>query len=97
MVATVVDRLSTSSAPGFSNTLMPTLLAAMDMRSSAGNASAVEAVEGAALSALAAFCLKLSEKAFKPLFIRLQEWAAAAKHGAQSLEEMFFKLLELGN
>ena len=46
-------------------------------------ASGVDAVESAAIDTLLALTLKLSEKAFKPRFLRFLEWAATAPAGAQ--------------
>lgn len=41
-------------------------------------------MEAEAIAALLNMTLKLSEKAFKPRFLRLVEWAATAPAGADS-------------
>ncbi len=44
----------------------------------------VDAVEAEAIAALLNLTLKLSEKAFKPRFLRLTEWAATPPAGADA-------------
>lgn len=51
------------------------------------------AVERAAVAALEALTVKLSERAFKPLFLRLVEWARATLPAAAGASATSLKLL----
>ena len=43
----------------------------------------VHVIEAAAIRAVVALVMKLTESRFKPLFLRLLEWAAVNKHGSE--------------
>lgn len=79
MVAATANGMDTKTAATYHESLFSFLLKALDSRqagSFAGAGGATHhAIESAAVQAMLALVMKLSESRFKPLFLRLLEWA----------------------
>lgn len=85
-----VEGMQASAAAAHSDLLAGLLLRALDVRqrqpvSLPGDG--VDAVESASVALLVALTLKLSEKRFKPLFLRIFEWASTQPAGQGELSE----------
>ncbi|GIL74166.1 hypothetical protein Vretimale_4805 [Volvox reticuliferus] len=84
MVAAAVAALEPKVAAQYSESTFVFLLRALDVRQRRPSAlaahgdTAIDAVEAAAVGAMVALVMKLSEARFKPLFLRLLEWASTA-------------------
>jgi len=87
MVSATASRLDTKEAATYSEQIFRFLLRVLDVRAlSPPSLAGCEAdVEASATSALVALTMKLTESRFKPMFLRLLEWAAAAT-SAQDVE-----------
>ena len=75
MVSLAVGRMQTAVAASHAEALWSFLLHALDARQQHPGPS-VHLVEAAATELLVKVTLKLSEARFKPLFLRLLDWAA---------------------
>ncbi|GIL54419.1 hypothetical protein Vafri_9956 [Volvox africanus] len=84
MVAAAVQGLEPKLVAQYGETTFAFLLRALDVRQRRPSAlvahgdTAIDAIEAAAISALVALVMKLSEARFKPLFLRLLEWGSTA-------------------
>ncbi|PNH06163.1 hypothetical protein TSOC_007476 [Tetrabaena socialis] len=82
MVAAAVTAMEPKVAAQYHEQLFAFLLRALDVRQrqppplAAHGEAAVSAVEAAAVRALVALVMKLSEARFRPLFLRMLEWAS---------------------
>ncbi|GLC34752.1 hypothetical protein PLESTB_001159600 [Pleodorina starrii] len=82
MFAATAAALEAKVAAQYCDGMFAFLLRALDIRQrrppalAAHGDSAIDVVEAAAISALVALVMKLSEARFKPLFLRLLEWAS---------------------
>ena len=74
MAERTVSALQPSAAAGHADALFSFLQQALDVRQSAPNLDA-QPVERAAITALVALVMKLNERQFKPLFLRLHAWS----------------------
>ena len=74
MAERTVAALQPSAAAGHADALFSFLQQALDVRQSAPAADA-QPVERAAITALVALVMKLNERQFKPLFLRLHAWS----------------------
>jgi U3 small nucleolar RNA-associated protein 10 len=89
MVAATASAMDAQAAAAYHEQLFAFLLRALDARqrrllpggAGAAGSGALAQLEGAAVAALVALVMKLSEARFKPLFLRLLEWAAAPGPG----------------
>jgi U3 small nucleolar RNA-associated protein 10 len=92
MVAATAAAMDTKAAAAYHEQLFAFLLRALDARQrrllpgggAAAGSAALARLEGAAVAALVALVMKLSEARFRPLFLRLLEWAAAPGAGPAS-------------
>ncbi len=84
LVAASALRLDAAAAAAGADAMLAFLLRALDLRSAPPPAllGAEHQAEQAAVAALCALTLKLSETKFKPLFLRVLEWAAGAPAGS---------------
>ncbi len=78
MVTSAVQHLDAASTATRHEMLFAFFLRALDLRRSAASAAEVEAVEAAVVRGIVALTMKLSETQFKPLFLRMVDWAGAA-------------------
>ncbi|GFR47970.1 hypothetical protein Agub_g9794, partial [Astrephomene gubernaculifera] len=82
MVASCASALEAKLAAQYCDQMFVFLLRALDVRQRRPQAlashgeTAIDAVEGAAIRALVALVMKLSEARFKPMFLRMIEWAS---------------------
>ena len=74
MAERTVAALQPSAAAGHADALFSFLQQALDVRRSAPALDAQQ-IERAAITALVALVMKLSERQFKPLFLRLHAWS----------------------
>lgn len=74
MAERTVTALQPSAAAGHADALFAFLQQALDVRQSTPEADAQQ-IEHAAITALVALIMKLNEKQFKPLFLRLHAWS----------------------
>ncbi len=74
MAERTVAALQPSAAAGHADALFSFLQQALDIRQSAPALDAQQ-VERAAITALVALVMKLNERQFKPLFLRLHAWS----------------------
>lgn len=78
IVTATAQALDAKTAPAHLETVFGTLLRALDVRAlKPAGIQSVPRVEKAAVAALISLVMKLSESRFKPLFLRLLEWASA--------------------
>jgi U3 small nucleolar RNA-associated protein 10 len=82
LVASATERLDTKAAATYSEQVFLFLLRVLDVRAlrppSLSGQNHLHDVEVSALACLVALTMKLTESRFKPLFLRLLEWAQAA-------------------
>ncbi|KAK9810295.1 hypothetical protein WJX72_008160 [[Myrmecia] bisecta] len=77
MVSTSVERMDAPTAAAHSDAIFGFLLRALDMRQQRpAGITSLDATERAAIAALVAATMKLSEARFKPLFLRLLDWSS---------------------
>jgi U3 small nucleolar RNA-associated protein 10 len=82
MTKRVVSGMQPATAAVHADALFGFLQRAMDVRQQARAAlTGAASVEKAAVSVLVTATMKLSEKQFKPLFLRLLSWASTAPAG----------------
>ncbi len=74
MAERTVTALHPSASAGHADALFSFLQQALDVRQSAPAVNAQQ-VERAAITALVALVMKLNERQFKPLFLRLHAWS----------------------
>lgn len=92
MVERAVAAMAPATAAAHADALFGFLQRALGVRQRGGVAPAdADAIERAAAATLVAATMKLSEKQFKPLFLRLLAWASTAPAGEPS--ETFLSLL----
>lgn len=80
MAESTVSALQPSAAATYAEPLLSFLQQALDVRQSVPAADA-QTIERAAVSALLALVMKLNEKQFKPLFLRLHAWSTTHPAG----------------
>ena len=80
MAERTVSALQPSAAATYAEPLFSFLQQALDVRQSAPAAD-TQTIERAAVSALVALVMKLNEKQFKPLFLRLHAWSTTHPAG----------------
>jgi len=76
MVGKILEVMDSSAASAYHVKLFDFLLEVLDMRGTIGMAdSSVEMIEKCAVESVLALCLKLNEKAFKPIFLQMMVWS----------------------
>lgn len=91
MLSSALGAMDAAATAAHHEAVFATLLRALDLRrrrpASLAAGAAVDEVEAAAVSAFEALTLKLSEAQFKPLFLRLLDWAGSALAAGAGLTE----------
>ena len=78
LLHTTVQGIKTGEVGAHHEAIFAFLLRPLDVRQERPNNVSVERIETAAVECLVTLTLKLSELRFKPLFLRLLEWASVA-------------------
>ena len=79
MVQRTVEQMDASTAAQHAEACYSFLLQALDIRQrKPAQLSSVEGVERSSVAVLLGLTMKLSEAKFKPLFLRLLDWASSA-------------------
>lgn len=86
MLGTASQAMDTQAAAGHTDDVFKLLVTVFDLRGRRTvGARDMDQIESAGVRALVAFVMKLSESKFKPLFLRLLEWASAPAGDGKAL------------